>query len=203
MWWTTNNLLAQLKSIASTQQRILAELAPIHDNCDILIGQFKELVQGQREIISLLKQIKHIMHVPEVPRVQLLKEIEMDVIRFAVALRNPRSADVVKRHLKVTINEDVVFDDVVSLNVDTVGNFEGPEGAIVSAYLVDIDNAGNQSKAAVLTEVLRDVFPPAQPEMSLQLVEEVHVEPTPAPEPAPEPMPAPEPETEPEPPVEP
>jgi hypothetical protein len=83
-------------------------------------------------------------------------------LKFKVVLPTELTPDVINRELTVTINGETQVQNVAKETAE-VGDFEGPDGAIVELSLVDVDDAGNRSDASVLTTSLTDTIAPAKP----------------------------------------
>ena len=97
-----------------------------------------------------------------------------DKIIFRVVLPNASAADVKTREITVDIDGEVLcwVTDVVGT---TSYEFTGPQGAQVCVTLVDIDDAGNRSEPASLTQQLTDNFaPPAPGAIGFEFVNEIH-----------------------------
>lgn len=96
--------------------------------------------------------------------VTLLGGNEMaDVLTYQVSVGLPVSHDVVQRELSFVIDGADPVVSVFSNETTDLGTVNAPEGANVVLSLVDIDNAGNRSDAAVLSFEAVDTLPPAVP----------------------------------------
>jgi len=110
----------------------------------------------------------------------LLKEQVMDKILFKVTLPTLTDVSVATRELSVKIGDAEAVVTTVAKDAVEVDGLSGPQDSAVEVSLVDVDEAGNRSKASVLNAVLTDVFPPAQPgELALVQTAEVVEEVTP------------------------
>lgn len=95
-------------------------------------------------------------------RIGSIKELAMDRFQYTFVLPALGATDVVKREIFVTIN-GVQEKHEVAADV-TEWNFIFDEGAAVSMYLVDIDNADNHSANGELLEfTVTDTVPPPAP----------------------------------------
>ena len=85
-----------------------------------------------------------------------------DVLTYRVSAGAPVDHDVVARVLTVTVNGEEKGSTSYSVGAD-LGVVVVPQDAVVKLSLVDVDDAGNVSPAAVYEFVAVDTLPPAQP----------------------------------------
>lgn len=86
-----------------------------------------------------------------------------DVISFKVVLPTLADESVVSRELTVTVGDAAPVVQTVDKAATEVDGLSGAQDATFTLSLVDIDEAGNRSQPSTLTDVLKDVFPPATP----------------------------------------
>ena len=124
------------------------------------------------------KKPNKLVGVPVGLSVTLLGGNEMaDVLTYQVSVGLPVSHDVVQRELSFVIDGAEPVVAVFSNDTTDLGTVNVPEGANVVLSLVDIDNAGNRSDAAVLAFEAVDTLPPAVPgSFGVTLVGESKVE---------------------------
>ena len=99
---------------------------------------------------------------------------ENGMLKFVLVMPPVGAADVVKRHLTVSVGSSDPM--VLELAADAVESsvLEGEDGYAVVGSLVDEDDVGNKSEAREFSFVLVDTIAPPQPgEMGLKVVEEV------------------------------
>lgn len=121
--------------------------------------------------------------------VTLIGSAEMgDVLTYQVSAGPVVDHDVVTRELSCVVDGGEAVVSTFAGSATDLGLVTVPQGADVVLSLVDIDDAGNRSDAAVVSFVAADTIPPAAPgAFGVTLIGEA-----PAPEVAPEPAPAPE-----------
>ena len=103
---------------------------------------------------------------------KLIKENKMGLI-YEVGLASSVSPDVVKRVLKVTVDN---VETVTEVDTSAISHVLDPvkEGANVTVSLQDVDDAGNASEWATATFVAKDTLPPDTPGIpTVRLIKEV------------------------------
>lgn len=92
---------------------------------------------------------------------------------YSVSAGPPVDADVVSRELTVSIAGAAGTPATFSGTATDLGEVKADHGAEVILSLVDIDDAGNRSEAAVVTFTATDTIPPSKPgEFGVSLVRE-------------------------------
>ena len=92
---------------------------------------------------------------------------------YEVGLASSVSPDVVKRVLKVTVDN---VETVTEVDTSAISHVLDPvkEGANVTVSLQDVDDAGNASEWATATFVAKDTLPPDTPGIpTVRLIKEV------------------------------
>jgi hypothetical protein len=82
---------------------------------------------------------------------------------YSVSAGTTVDADVTGRELTVVVNGEVLSTIELAGSATDLGEIKVEQNANVALSLVDIDDAGNRSQAAVLDFVATDTIPPAQP----------------------------------------
>ena len=161
----------KLEQILDQQSQILTQQAQILQNQETLAQEIKAQVV---KLIDLV-QSNGTKKKPGPILFIIAGEDQMaDKIIFRVVLPNASAADVKTREITVDIDGEVLcwVTDVVG---PTSYEFTGPQGAQVCVTLVDIDDAGNRSEPASLTQQLTDNFaPPAPGAIGFEFVNEIH-----------------------------
>ena len=161
----------KLEQILDQQSQILTQQAQILQNQETLAQEIKAQVV---KLIDLV-QSNGTKKKPGPILFIIAGEDQMaDKIIFRVVLPNASAADVKTREITVDIDGEVLcwVTDVVGT---TSYEFTGPQGAQVCVTLVDIDDAGNRSEPASLTQQLTDNFaPPAPGAIGFEFVNEIH-----------------------------
>ena len=161
----------KLEKILDQQSQILTQQAQILQNQETLAQEIKAQVV---KLIDLV-QSNGTKKKPGPILFIIAGEDQMaDKIIFRVVLPNASAADVKTREITVDIDGEVLcwVTDVVGT---TSYEFTGPQGAQVCVTLVDIDDAGNRSEPASLTQQLTDNFaPPAPGAIGFEFVNEIH-----------------------------
>ena len=161
----------KLEQILDQQSQILTQQAQILQNQETLAQEIKAQVV---KLIDLV-QSNGTKKKPGPILFIIAGEDQMaDKIIFRVVLPNASAADVKTREITVDIDGEVLcwVTDVVGT---TSYEFTGPQGAQVCVTLVDIDDAGNRSEPASLTQQLTDNFaPPAPGAIGFEFVNESH-----------------------------
>lgn len=127
------------------------------------------------ELLATNKQILKVLRLRQPGPMFLTVTQEIDsMLKFHIALPQPGASDVVARRLTVQIGEAeaVIYDlDGKALQSETL---EGQDVDNVTASLVDIDDAGNESSPSTGSFVLVDTIAPPQPGvMGLVVTEEI------------------------------
>lgn len=92
---------------------------------------------------------------------------------YSISAGPPVDADVVSRELTVSIAGAAGTPATFTGTATDLGEVKAEQGAEVILSLVDIDDAGNRSEAAVVTFTATDTIPPAKPgEFGVSLVRE-------------------------------
>lgn len=161
----------KLEQILDQQSQVLTQQAQILQNQETLAQEIKAQVV---KLIDLV-QSNGTKKKPGPILFIIAGEDQMtDKIIFRVVLPNASADDVKTREITVDIGGEVLcwVTDVVG---PTAYEFTGPQDAQVCVTLVDIDDAGNRSEPASLTQQLTDNFaPPAPGAIGLELVKEIH-----------------------------
>lgn len=128
----------------------------------------------------LYKFIKWILGIslpkPDFFAVFVIMEKDMDKLKYRVVLPVvPSGSDVVKQHMKVMSDTEVVLDTDIDLGASSV-EFSANQDSLVSMQLTYIDDAGNVSEPRIQTFTAVDIFPPAIPgEFGLvEVIDEIH-----------------------------
>jgi aminopeptidase N len=105
---------------------------------------------------------------PGKPELAVVLEGETDMLKYKVLLSEPKSPDVVERKLHVEVFTDTVEkrSEEISLPA-SAREFEliVDQDDNVDLWLVDIDDAGNEStESDILSFVARDTIPPGRPD---------------------------------------
>lgn len=125
-------------------------------------------VESELMIIRKLLRLRR----PEHVRLRVVRE-ENEMLRFVLVLPPTRAADVVSRRLTVIIDDASAEVEELSPTAAECGEHQGPDGALVSGSLIDIDDAGNMSEPREYSFVLSDTIPPPLPgEMGLRITGE-------------------------------
>ena len=131
------------------------------------------IVDVAESVVGIREELRGIRfclgHRPGVLKIVFLGE-DRNMIQFKVLL--PALAeghDVASRELTVQVDDGEAVVHTVAADVLEVDGLSGPQDAVVSLSLVDIDDADNRSiEPSTLEAVLTDTIPPAQPgELSL------------------------------------
>lgn len=164
----------KLEKILDQQSQILTQQAQILQNQETLAQEIKAQVV---KLINLV-QSNGTKKKPGPILFIIAGEDQMtDKIIFRVVLPNASAADVKLRELTVDIDGQVTRWLIDVVNVEATESYEltGPQGAQVCVTLVDIDDAGNRSEPASLTQQLTDNFaPPAPGAIGFEFVNEIH-----------------------------
>lgn len=101
-----------------------------------------------------------------------------DVLTYRVSADSPVDADVVSRAVTVRVNGEDKETRVFDGKATDLGTVTVPQDAEVELSLVDTDDAGNNSPAAVFVFTATDTLPPQQPGgFNIALVSETPEEP--------------------------
>lgn len=105
---------------------------------------------------------------PGKPELAVFLEGETDMLKYKVLLSEPKSPDVVERKLHVEVFTDTLEkrNEDVSLPA-TAREYEliVDQDDIVDLWLVDIDDAGNESADSdMLSFIAKDTIPPGRPD---------------------------------------
>ena len=129
-------------------------------------------------IISTIYLIFRLILVPRVNKisVQLIKKEvkgEIFMLIYSVDAGAPGANDVVERKMTITVNDNVVDTKSYKGDVVDLGELGFEEQDKVSLSLVDVDNVGNVSPAAIFEFVAVDtIAPPAPGSFGVKLVRE-------------------------------
>lgn len=82
---------------------------------------------------------------------------------YEVSCASPVSGDVVSRILTVSVNGAEVAVNNYDATATNLGELSFSQGDNVALALVDVDDAGNKSSAAVVEFVAQDTIPPESP----------------------------------------
>lgn len=110
---------------------------------------------------------------PKAVYLKLVSQGENGMLKFVLVLPEKGAADVVKRHLTVSVGAGEPA--VLELDGDATRTdlMEGVEGDAVAGSLVDEDDAGNKSEAREFSFTLVDTIAPPQPgEVGVEVVSE-------------------------------
>jgi hypothetical protein len=98
---------------------------------------------------------------------------EQHMLVYSVSAGPPVDADVVSRELTVVIAGVAGTPATFGGNATDLGEIKAGQGDEVTLSLVDVDDAGNRSQAAVVTFQATDTIPPATPgEFGVSLIRE-------------------------------
>jgi hypothetical protein len=119
-----------------------------------------------REIATLTSAIRGLAMSHRKPlvwvRLSFMEPTSMALV-YTVSAGPAVDADVTGRQLTVVVNGEVLSTIELAGSATDLGEIKVEQNANVALSLVDIDDAGNRSQAAVLDFVATDTIPPAQP----------------------------------------
>lgn len=119
-----------------------------------------------REIATLTSAIRGLAMSHRKPlvcvRLSFMEPTSMALV-YSVSAGPAVDADVTGRQLTVVVNGEVLSTVELAGSATDLGEVKVEQNANVTLSLVDIDDAGNRSQAAVLDFVATDTIPPAQP----------------------------------------
>jgi hypothetical protein len=119
-----------------------------------------------REITTLTSAIRGLAMSHRKPlfwvRLSFMEPTSMALV-YTVSAGPAVDADVTGRQLTVVVNGEVLSTVELAGSATDLGEVKVEQNSNVTLSLVDIDDAGNRSQAAVLDFVATDTIPPAQP----------------------------------------
>lgn len=126
-----------------------------------VIALLSELVALANSILKLLRLRRPGLVYLRVVGSSYERDVKM--LRFKLVLPAPGAADVVSRKLDVAIGTADAVSVELAGDVLESAEYSGEDNSPVSGWLIDVDDAGNQSEPREFSFVLVDTLPPPQP----------------------------------------